>query len=87
MEKEEELLKCKQKFKRNLLVGILASAFITWLLYSLFCLLAGTDGGSSSFNSNHITILAGLFVGVYGTYVIGEYIIYLIKICWYKRKN
>ena len=87
MEKEEKILKCKQKFKKNLLVGILTCALATWLLYSLLCLLARSDGGSSSFNSNHIIVLAGLYTGLYGTYVIGEWIIYLVKVWWYKRKN
>ena len=87
MEKEEKLNKCKKTLKRNLLLGIIASAFITWLLYSLICLLARTDGGTSSFNSNHIIIIAGIFIGVYGTYAIGDYIIYLIKVWYYKGKE
>lgn len=87
IKKEEKILKCKQKIKRNLLVGILVCAFITWLLYSLLCLIARSYGASSPFNSNHIIILAGLFTGLYGTYVIGECTIYLIKVWWYKRKS
>lgn len=87
MENDEKLLKYKQKFKRNLLVGLLSCAFMTWLLYSFICLFAESYGGSSSFNSDHIIVLAGLYTGLYVTYVIGECIIYLVKVSWYKRKK
>ena len=84
---EEKILKCKQKFKKSLISGIFVCAFGTWLFYSLICLIARTDGGTVTFNSNHIIILSGLYFGLYGTYVIEAYVIYLIKVKWYKRKK